>query len=105
MSGKPRLKLPIDRITAFCRGWGVRELALFGSALRDDFRPNSDVDVLISFLPEVNPTLADLECMARELQNLFGRPVDLVERRAVEQSPNYLRRQQILASAEVVYAA
>jgi predicted nucleotidyltransferase len=105
MSANPQLEFPVDRITAFCHRWGVRELALFGSALRDDFRPDSDVDVLVSFLPGVKPTLGDLDGMARELEDLFGRPVDLVERRAVEQSPNYLRRQKILSTAEVVYGA
>ena len=105
MSANAQLEFPADGVAAFCRRWGVRELALFGSALRDDFRPDSDVDVLVSFLSEMKPTLGDLDRMARELEDLFGRPVDLVERRAVEQSPNYLRRQQILSTAEVVYGA
>ncbi|MHB9038400.1 MAG: nucleotidyltransferase family protein [Armatimonadota bacterium] len=89
----------------FCKRWGIAELALFGSVLRDDFGPNSDVDVLVTFSPGARPTLFDMVHMQDELAGILGREVDLVSRRGVESSANYLRRKAILESAEVVYAA
>ncbi len=101
------LQMPIDvispRIAAFCEKWRVRELALFGSVLRPDFRGDSDVDVLVAFSPDASPGLLDRVRMAEELSELFGRKIDLVDRRAVEDSPNYLRRREILNSAQVIY--
>jgi hypothetical protein len=83
----------------------VRELAVFGSALREDFRPESDVDVLVSFQPDANWGLLEQTTMESELAALLGRPVDLVSRRAVERSTNWIRRQAILDSAEIVHVA
>jgi predicted nucleotidyltransferase len=83
----------------------VTELALFGSILRDDFRPDSDVDVLVSFAPDAHWSLLDLVEMENELRRIFGRDVDLVERRAIEKSENYIRRKSILQNARVIYAA
>lgn len=94
-----------DKIAAFCRRWQIKEMALFGSVLRDDFRPDSDVDVLVRFDPEARHTLFDMVRMQEELQRIFGRDVDLVERTAIEQSRNYIRRRAILQSAEVIHAA
>ncbi len=94
-----------DEIAAFCRRWQVVELALFGSALRDDFGPDSDIDLLVSFDPDARPTLFDVVRMQEELSRVLGRKVDLVTRRAVETSRNYIRRRAILGSAQVVYAA
>ena len=94
-----------DEIAAFCRRWQVVELALFGSALRDDFGPDSDIDLLVSFDPDARPTLFDVVRMQEELSRVLGRKVDLVTRRAVETSRNYIRRRVILGSAQVVYAA
>lgn len=93
-----------EQLTDFCRRWEVSELALFGSALRADFRPDSDVDVLVSFAPSARRTLFDIVKMQDELEELFGRKVDLVERRAIERSENYIRRRSILRNARVVYA-
>lgn len=93
-----------DAIASFCRRWGVAGFALFGSVLRPDFRDDSDVDVLLTFREGIRYTLFDLARMGDELEALFGRPVDIADRKAVEQSPNYLRRDTILRSAEVVYA-
>ena len=76
----------------------------FGSVLRDDFGPESDVDVLVSFEPRVPHTLLDTVRMQEELSGMFGRKVDLIERAAVEQSQNYIRRRAILQSAETIYA-
>jgi len=94
-----------DKINAFCMKWGIRELALFGSALRDDFRPDSDLDFLVSFSPNVAWGLLDHVAMERELAEIVGRPVDLVSRNAVERSHNWIRRRAILESAQVLYAA
>lgn len=94
-----------SRIADFCRRWGVSELAVFGSAVRDDFGPDSDVDVLVSPLAGTVWSLLQLSEMRDELSELTGRPVDLVVRRAVERSPNWIRRKEILESAETVYAA
>ena len=79
-------------------------MALFGSVLCEDFRPDSDVDVLVSFAKDAHYTLLDLARMEGELEKIFGRKVDLVELSAVEKSRNYIRRKSILASAETIYA-
>ncbi len=102
---KPKIEIPADEIADFCRRWKVTELALFGSALRGDFGPNSDVDVLVSFAAEAHWSLFDLVRMQEELRTILGREVDLLQRVAVEQSANYIRRKSILSNIEVVYAA
>ena len=94
-----------DALSAFCRKWQIEEMCLFGSVLRDDFAPDSDIDVLVSFAPEASCTLFDLVKMENELKQLWQREVDLVSRRGVESSRNYLRRDAILNSAQVIYAA
>ncbi len=94
-----------DEIAAFCERWQVAELALFGSVLRDDFGPESDVDVLVRFKPEARHTLLDMTRMEDELSRVLGRRADMVERAAVERSRNYIRREAILQSAETIYAA
>ena len=103
MTATPDVKR--DRIEAFCKKWQILELALFGSALRDDFRPDSDLDFLVSFSPNVSWGLLDHVAMERELAEIVGRPVDLVSRKAVERSHNWIRRKAILESAQVLYAA
>jgi hypothetical protein len=100
-----RLYLPLDQIQTFCDRWQITEFALFGSVLRDDFCPDSDVDVLVTFSPEAHHTLFDLVQMENELKAIFQREVDLVSRRGIERSLNYLRRNEILSSAQVIYAA
>jgi predicted nucleotidyltransferase len=99
--------LQIDqvRIGEFCKKWNVAEFAIFGSALRADFQPDSDVDVLVTFKPNSKRSLFDLVQMEEELEGMFGRKVDLVTRPGIEASRNYLRRKAILSSARVVYAA
>jgi predicted nucleotidyltransferase len=91
-----------DRLADFCRKRRVAELAVFGSVLRDDFRPDSDVDVLVTFAPDAHPSLLDLVEMREDLKEIFGREVDLVEKAGLR---NPFRRRAILGSAEVVYAA
>lgn len=98
----PRLRIDRKTIARFCRRWKVAELALFGSVLRDDFRANSDVDVLVSFEPGAGWSLADLVEMQQQLMDLFGRPVDLVEKEGLR---NPFRRHTILHAREVIYAA
>jgi len=98
----PRVQMPGEELKALCHKWRVRELALFGSVLREDFAPNSDVDVLVSFHPDAPWSLWDLIDMQEELEGLFGRPVDLVEQEGLR---NPWRRAEILRTREVVYAA
>ena len=100
-----RIDVPVAAIAEFCRKWRIVEFALFGSVLRDDFGPDSDVDVLVAFAPHTRYTLFDMVHMEDELRTLFRRDVDLVEREAIQRSPNYLRRRAILGTAEAVYAA
>lgn len=97
-------RVPIDRhrIAEFCRRWKVTEFSLFGSVLRDDFRPDSDVDVLLTFEPDAPWTLWDLSRMRMELEEIFDRKVDLVEKKALK---NPFRRHAILADQRVIYAA
>ncbi len=97
--------LPPDRLQDFCRRWKVKSLALFGSALREDFRPESDIDFLVQFEDDAGWSLFDHARMEQELEDLVGRDVDLVSRRAVEASHNPLRKRAILESAETIYAA
>ncbi len=94
-----------EKIDSFCQRWQITELALFGSVVRGDFRPDSDIDVLVSFTPEARWGLFALVQMQEELEAIVGRKVDLVSRQAVEQSENYIRRKGILSNLEVVYAA
>lgn len=100
-----RIDIPRERLAEFCRKWKVAELSLFGSALREDFGPESDVDVLVTFEPDARPTLFSLQDIEAELAAMFGRPVDVVTRRSIEQSRNPVRRREILSSSKVVYAA
>jgi len=99
------INLPQNQIADFCQRWRISELALFGSALRDDFRPDSDLDILVTFAPGANWSLFDHLRMERELAALLNRKIDLFSKRAVEQSHNWIRRQEILDTAEVVYGA
>lgn len=87
-------------IEAFCRRWCVRELALFGSAVRNELTPESDLDVLISFDNTAPWSLWDLITMQDELSEMFGRRVDLVEREGLR---NPIRREQILSTRKVIY--
>ena len=98
------IKLPIDEIKSFCDRYKVIEFALFGSVLRKDFRSDSDIDVMVQFHPQATPTFYNLEEMEAELKTIFNRKVDLVTRQGIESSRNYLRRQEILSSAKVIYA-
>ena len=96
------VSIPREALAAFCRQHGIRRLAVFGSALRDDFRPDSDIDLLVEFEPDRIPTLFDMAGMEQDLSKLLGgRKVDL---RTPDDLSRYFR-QQVLAEAEVQYAA
>lgn len=101
------LRIEVDRarLIDFCRTWKVTELSFFGSVFREDFRPESDVDVLVAFAAEAEWSLLDLASMQLELQGIIGRKVNLVERQAVEKSQNYIRRRHVLESLDAVYVA
>jgi predicted nucleotidyltransferase len=105
IKNKIRIDVPNEKIAEFCQKWKITEFSLFGSVLREDFRPDSDIDVLVTFGEKAKHTLFDLVHMEDELKQIFGRKVDLVSRRGIESSRNYIRRNAILNSAEVIYAA
>ncbi len=105
MNEAVRLSLSRPAIAEFCQRWRIRELALFGSALRGDSGTESDIDLLVTFALEARWSLLDHVCMQSELAELLGRPVDLVSRRAIERSDNPIRRREILAAARTIYAA
>jgi hypothetical protein len=102
---KAKIRIPKAKLAEFCRRWNISEFALFGSVLSADFRPDSDVDVLVSFAPQAHVTLFDMARMQAELKDIFGRDVDLVSKRGLENSRNYLRRRGILDSAQVIDVA
>lgn len=101
----PRLTLPRDLVADYCRRWKIVELSLFGSVLRDDFSIESDVDVLVTFAQDATWSLFDHIDMQDELTELLGRKADLITRRAVERSKNWILRQAVLDSAEPFYVA
>lgn len=96
-----RIDIPKDKIAEFCRKWQVKELAIFGSAIGDDFRHDSDVDVLVVFQDNAKRNLFDHMKAEEELKEIFGRDVDLVEKKAIM---NPFRRHHILSNHEVIYA-
>jgi predicted nucleotidyltransferase len=100
------MKLPIsldeEKIKDFCRHWKISEFSLFGSVLREDFRPDSDVDVLVTFEPGGGITFDNRVQMLDELEGIFGREIDLVEKDMIR---NPFRRHEILKTKEVIYAA
>jgi predicted nucleotidyltransferase len=101
-AAKTNIEIPQDKIREFCRRWRIQEFAIFGSTLRNDFRPESDVDVLVTFQDEAPWGLFEFVEMIEELQAIFGRNVDLIEKEALR---NPFRRREILSHCQVVYAA
>lgn len=96
------IDVPTERLADFCRKWKVTELALFGSVLRANFGPESDIDVLVELAPGHGLDLFDWVEMIDELRVIFGREVDLVSKRALR---NPFRRHRILTTREVIHAA
>jgi len=99
------IELPEEKVSTFCQKWKIQELSLFGSVLRDDFGPESDIDILVTFQKDAKHTLFDLVHMEDELKEILGREIDVVSRRGIEFSRNHLRRNAILNSAEIVYGS
>ena len=97
---KSNIEIPLDKIEVFCRHWKIKEFALFGSVLREDFRPDSDIDVLLTFEPGGGITFDNRVEMLDELTEIFGREVDLVEKEAIR---NPFRRSEILTHRRVLY--
>lgn len=98
---RKKFRLPRKKIEEFCKRWSITEFSVFGSVLRDDFRPDSDIDVLVSIDPKAHIGLFELIDMQLELEKMFKRPVDLVEKEGLR---NPYRRREILRTAQVVYA-
>jgi hypothetical protein len=101
----PRLNITDDQLAAFCRKWKIARFWLFGSVLRDDFRPDSDIDAMVEFAEDAEWSLFDFVHIRDDLVALVGRDVDLLTRRGVEAGRNPYRRNAILSNAEMVYAA
>jgi len=99
-----KLNFNPENLGRFCREHGIARLELFGSALRDDFRDESDVDLLATLRADAHPTLLDWADMQEKLAELFGRSVDLVSRPAIESSRNRYRKHAILTTATQIYA-
>ena len=97
-----RINLPKEKIAEFCRQWKITEFALFGSVLRDDFRSDSDIDVLVTFADDCGHSLFDLVQMQEQLKTILAHEVDLVEKAGLR---NPFRRHHILNNMEVIYAA
>ena len=97
------IAIPKDKIDVFCQQNHICDLGLFGTVLHDDFRPNSGIGVLVVFKQKHIPESVKLGEMRDELTKIFGQNVDLVERKAVEKSENYIRRRHILKSVEPIY--
>jgi len=95
--------LPMDEMAEFCRRWKIQEMAVFGSVLRADFDSESDIDVIVTFDDQAEWSLLDHIRMQQELQAILQRDVDLVTRRAVEQSQNWIRRKEILSTASIIF--
>jgi predicted nucleotidyltransferase len=98
-----KLQVPMDKIDDFCHLWQIIELALFGSVLCDDFKPDSDIDVLVMFTPDATWSLLDHIRMEQELKSLFEREVDLASKRAIQKSENWIYRREILTTVWPIY--
>ncbi|MBC7785416.1 MAG: nucleotidyltransferase family protein [Burkholderiales bacterium] len=102
MASGTRITLPLQQIAAFCQRYGVAEFSVFGSVLRDDFGPDSDIDVMLAFLPGHGFTFENTPDIQDELRAMFARPVDVIEKGKIR---NAFRRHAIMNSYRVVYAA
>lgn len=99
------IDLPVAEIQSTCKRWQIEELALFGSVLRDDFRADSDIDLLVTFAHDAKRGLTETLQIQDEFQTIFGRKVDLIVKSAIERSDNWLRKKNILESAQNIYVA
>ncbi len=92
-----------NQLQEICQQWQITELALFGSVLRNDFNSQSDIDILVSFAEEAKITFFDLDTIEAQFSKLFNRPVDVVTKQAIEQSHNWIRKNNILNNTKVIY--
>jgi uncharacterized protein len=99
-----RINFTHQALKDYCQKWHITELSLFGSVLREDFRPDSDLDILVNFADNSTWTILDLTTMQQELETLTDRSVDLIEKRVIETSRNWIRRDEILKTAQVIYS-
>lgn len=97
------INLPMPQIYEFCQRWQIIEFALFGSVLRDDFGSNSDIDCLVKFSDKSDWSLFDRVQMQQELALIMNRKVDLINKRAIERSHNWIRKKEILNTAQTIY--
>ncbi len=98
-----RLGISLSKIASFCQKWHIAKIALFGSILREDFNPDSDIDFLITFLPNTRQGLLTLAKIKHELEYLLNRSVDIAVKDSIEASENWIRRYEILTTAQTVY--
>lgn len=105
MKQQLKIQLPQPELAAFCQKWKIKEMSFFGSVLREDFRSDSDIDIIVSFEDNSTWGILELVRMKRELKTLLGREVDLMTKKSIEQSHNWIRRQEILGTAQIVYVA
>ncbi len=98
-----RLGIKPNILQEFCRKAKISKLCLFGSILRDDFNPDSDIDILVTFNPDVNITFLQFVDLEYQLEDLLNRKVDLLEKTTVEKDFNWIRRQGILNNYQVIY--
>jgi len=99
-----RLGIPLEILTNFCRTKKIIELRIFGSALREDFNEESDIDLLVKFSPEYSISLLGIVRLENEFKQLLNRDIDLVTKNSIENSKNWIRRQNILDNAQVIYS-
>ncbi|PKQ28091.1 MAG: nucleotidyltransferase [Candidatus Anoxymicrobium japonicum] len=103
MDKKASISVPPQKLAEFARKWKIEEISLFGSVLSDCFTQSSDIDVLVAFKPGSSRSLFDLVRMRDELEEMLGRDVDLIDRKSVESSRNYIRKREVLSSLETIY--
>lgn len=99
----PKLDIPHDKLADFAKRWKINRIELFGSALRDDFGPHSDVDLIADFDEDAPWSVLDHVMMEEDLTAIFGRRVDLVSRKAIDRSRNWIRKREILGTARPIY--
>lgn len=100
---RSRIGLSIEEIAAMCEEWQIVSLDVFGSVLREDFGPDSDLDFLYTYAPDASHSLLKLVGMKHQLEDLTKRSVDLVSRKSIEESKNWIRRREILTTAQNIY--
>lgn len=100
---RDRIGLTPEMISQFCKKWSISKLELFGSVLRSDFTPESDIDFLVSFSPGARRGLFTRIQIMHELEDLTTRRVDVIARKSIEDSENWIRRREILTTVKAIY--